>query len=378
MAMHQRKRSGDLEASKLVAEKGLASSVKIESCEGNRRDDWEAVASAAEDATVGHLWAWRDIIGSAYGFDSLYLLVRDHNGNPIAAAPFIFIHSRFYGNELVSMPYIDYGGVCHADFVIHKERAALDRAIFDYATEVARDLKCRRLHVRTKQPIDARFEISTEKVTQHLALVGSCDEQMKRLPSERRNRLKRCARLGLVTEVAHSIDERALARFMAIYSENMRELGSPTHGLAFFRQVVASLKDSLSLIMIRHDGVAIAAALALEHRKIMSLPWSGATPAARPIYGSNALYWAAICLAIERGCHTFDFGRSSVGSGIFEFKRQWGPTPQQAYWNTLCFKPGARSPRQRKDLKIASALWKRMPLGLTRMLGPSLRKGISN
>ncbi len=201
---------------------------------------------------------------------------------------------------------------------------------------------------------------------------------MRRLPSERRNRLRRCEQLGLTTEITTSTDARALQEFYRVYSENMRNLGSPTHGEEFFRQVAVRMKDGLSLIVIRHRGRAMAAAMAFEFRGVLSLPWSGATSAARRFYASNALYWAAICLAIERGCKTFDFGRSSIGSGIYEFKRRWGPEPRQTFWSTFYVKRGARAPRDRAELRLASILWRRVPLRLTRLVGPALRKGISN
>jgi serine/alanine adding enzyme len=211
-----------------------------------------------------------------------------------------------------------------------------------------------------------------------LALAPSVDEQLKRLPSERRNRLKRCEKLGLVTDIIDPTDRSGLSDLCDVYSENMRDLGSPTHSRRFFREVTHRLREAMSLIRVRHHGRVIAAGLALEFRGSMTLPWTGATYEARPVYGSNALYWAGIRLAIERGCHTFDFGRSTYGSGIFEFKRQWGPVAVQPYWNTLYLKPRAAAPRQRRSLQTVSKLWRYVPLRVARTVGPGLRRGISN
>jgi lipid II:glycine glycyltransferase (peptidoglycan interpeptide bridge formation enzyme) len=119
--------------------------------------------------------------------------------------------------------------------------------------------------------------------------------------------------------------------------------------------------------------------LAMNFRGSITLPWSGATIDARPVYATNALYWRAIQLGIDSGCHTFDFGRSSVGSGIYEFKRQWGPTPVQPYWSTLYLSPRRTSaPRNRKSLQTISRLWRYLPLNVARAMGPGLRRGISN
>ncbi len=347
-------------------------------CSENRRADWDDLIKQCADATLGHLWQWREVVGSAYGFDSFYLLAQDGRGRPIAAAPFVFVRSFLYGNELVSMPYIDYGGVCHADRLESEQRDGARAELIAHARELAKKLRAKRLHIRSLRRLEAPFEVSTEKVTQHLALAPTVEEQLRRLPSERRNRLKRVEKLKLSVDVGDPTVPAALADLCAVYSENQRDLGSPTHGRRFFSQLASHLRDRLSLIRVGSGGRAIAAGLAMNFRGSMTLPYTGATAQARPLYGTNALYWAGIRLGIESGCHTFDFGRSSLGSGIFEFKRQWGPTPVQPYWSTLYLSPRAASPRHRKSLQTFSRLWRYLPLGVARTVGPGLRRGISN
>ena len=352
--------------------------MRIRMYDAKQRDRWDALVEASSDATSGHLWQWREVIGAAYGFDSFYLVAEEPEGAPVAALPFIRIRSGLYGSELASMPYIDYGAVCHRDSLPEDQRERCDRELYNYALQLGRALRAKRLHVRSLRPADPRFTISTEKITQHLAIARSVGEQLKLLPAERRNRLRRAERFGLSTEIVAPDDADAFEEFCQIYCTNMRDLGSPTHSREFFRQLVLHFGDRLALIVVRHKGVTVASALAFEFRGVLSLPWSGALLAARPVYGSNTLYWSAIRLAIERGCRMFDFGRSSAGSGIFEFKRQWGPEPQQSYWSTFFFRADAKAPRQRRELQFATTVWRHMPLAVARAVGPSLRKGISN
>ncbi len=347
-------------------------------CSENRRADWDELIANCADATSGHLWQWREVVGSAYGFDSHYLLAQDGRGRAIAAAPFIFVRSFLYGSELASMPYIDYGGVCHADWLDSAARSAAQAELIAHARELAAKLRAKRLHIRSLHKFEPPFEVSTEKVAQHLPLASTLEEQLRRLPSERRNRLKRVEKLKLGVDVSDATDPAALADLCAVYSENMRDLGSPTHGRRFFGELVSHLHDRLSLIRVASNGRVVAAGLAMNFRGWMTLPWTGATAQARPVYATNALYWAGIRLGIESGCHTFDFGRSTFGSGIFEFKRQWGPTPVQPYWSTLYLSPRAASPRQRKSLQTISRLWRYLPLSVARAVGPGLRRGISN
>jgi serine/alanine adding enzyme len=342
------------------------------------RNRWNELFESSSDATEGHLWEWREVIASSYRFASFYLVAEEPDKTPIAALPLIKIRSRLYGTELASMPYIAYGGVCHRNLLTTVEREGCNRALFNYVLQLGKAVRAKRVHVRSLALADPRFEVSTEKVTQHLALAASCKEQLRRLPAERRNRIRRCERMNITEEILSGDVERGFNEFFDVYSANMSDLGSPTHSREFFRQTIFHFRDRISLIIMRHQGLAIASAISFEFRGMLSIPWSGATLAARPIYGSNALYWSAICLAIQRGCHTFDFGRSSVGSGIFEFKRQWGPAPRQTYWSTFYLRAGAKAPRQRRELQMATALWRRVPLAVARAVGPGLRKGISN
>ena len=268
-------------------------------CSENRRADWDDLIAQCADATSGHLWQWREVVGSAYGFDSFYLLAQDGRDRPIAAAPFIFVRSFLYGNELASMPYIDYGGVCHADWLDCADRDAAQAELIAHARELAGKLRAKRLHVRSLQQLRPPFEVSTEKVAQHLALASTVDEQLRRLPSERRNRLKRVEKLKLSVDVGDPTDPVALADLCAIYSENQRDLGSPPHGRRFFSELAGRLRDRLSLIRVGSGGRVLAAGLAMNFRGSMTLPWSGATAEARPVYGTNALYWAGIRLGIE-------------------------------------------------------------------------------
>ena len=122
--------------------------MRIILCEESNQRDWEELVEGSEEATTGHLWQWREIVASAYGFKPFYLMAEE-DGRPLAVAPFISVRSLLYGNELASMPYLDYGGVCHSSRLPEEARPEVDRAIFDDALKLALGLNAKRLHVRT-------------------------------------------------------------------------------------------------------------------------------------------------------------------------------------------------------------------------------------
>ena len=81
--------------------------------------------------------------------------------------------------------------------------------------------------------------------------------------------------------------------------------------------------------------------------------------------------------AIERGSSRFDFGRSTRDSNTYRFKKQWGAQPSPAIWQYYlrqgrCDALRPESGRYALPIRI----WQRLPLPLTRCLGPFLVRGI--
>ena len=83
--------------------------------------------------------------------------------------------------------------------------------------------------------------------------------------------------------------------------------------------------------------------------------------------------------AIAAGLTTFDFGRSTPGEGTYQFKEQWGARPVAAL---LGIRPG-RADAALPDLtpknprfQAAIAAWKRLPVPVTRWLGPRIVRSI--
>ena len=61
-------------------------------------------------ATHCHLIGWKDIIEVAYNLQSFYLLAQS-GSQIVGALPMFHIKSIIFGNQIVSMPYLNYGGI---------------------------------------------------------------------------------------------------------------------------------------------------------------------------------------------------------------------------------------------------------------------------
>jgi hypothetical protein len=91
------------------------------------------------------------------------------------------------------------------------------------------------------------------------------------------------------------------------------------------------------------------------------------------------LYWAVLSEAADQQLSEFDFGRSTVGEGTFNFKKQWGCLPQKLHWQS--YEDGSIKHIKHINMSSSRALiesiWQKLPLRVTNTIGPKVRKYIS-
>jgi hypothetical protein len=90
------------------------------------------------------------------------------------------------------------------------------------------------------------------------------------------------------------------------------------------------------------------------------------------------MYWNILKTAIEKEYQTFDFGRSSKDAGTLKFKKQWGARQKQLYWyyNINGNAPLPELNPGNTKYKLAISAWKKMPVSLTRIIGPYIVKNL--
>jgi len=325
---------------------------------------WDQFVANAADGTVAHRWAWTHIVPSAYG----------HHVTPLAAVrqdelvgvlPLVLVRSRIFGRCLVSMPYLDTGGVCTAGDVSAQE--ALVEAALDLATTARAPLELRHLRDRT-----VGLPAAVHKVTMTLDLDGGEEAVWRRIKSNRRGQVRKAKRNGLSTHVcgADGLDD-----FFAVLATNMRDLGSPMHRREFFAGIVEQFADDARIVLVRHDTRVVGAGLILFHGDRAVLPWSSSLRSALPLGPNQLLYWEAVRQALERDRRVFDFGRSSPRSGTFEAKREWGAQPVQLHWHRSLGDASA-SEDDAQRMAWAVRLWRRLPVKVATRVGGLVRGGL--
>lgn len=154
---------------------------------------WDDFVARAPDGTVAHRWAWMQIVPAAYGHQAIPLAaVRD--GALVGVLPLVLLRSRLFGRHLVSMPFLDYGGLCTAgDHLV-------ERALVAAAVDLARSNRAK-LELRHLSDRSVDLPASLHKVTMMLDLSGGEDAVWRRIRSNRRGQVRKAQRNGLVASV---------------------------------------------------------------------------------------------------------------------------------------------------------------------------------
>src|SRR5262249_38411168 len=120
-----------------------------------------------------------------------------------------------------------------------------------------------------------------------------------------------------------------------------------------------------------------AAALLLHGKGVSEVPSASALREYNAACANMMMYWNLLDRAVQRGQAVFDFGRSTAESGTDRVKKQWGAAPEPATWEYYVRTGSAAemrpdTPRYQRFTRI----WQRLPVGLTRLLGPPIVRGI--
>lgn len=337
---------------------------------GDRRETARIEAFVAEHGgTPFHRPAWLRAVEKGTGQRAVGLIT-EKRGILTGWLPLSEVRSPLFPAALVSSGFAVGGGP-----LAGTPSAGL--RLCEAAAELAQRLACASVEVRGgTAPAD--WTVRTGKHANFSAPLAPDDEaQLLAIPKRQRADVRKG--LDRPFAVATGSGEHDRAAHYAIFAESVRNLGTPVFPRALLDAVLDGFGGDADIMTLRLDGAPIASVLTIYHRGVAMPYWGGGTFAARASRANERIYYELMRHARGRGCDTFDFGRSKVGSGPFAYKKNWGfePTPlSYSIWQA----PGceARDIDPTSDAYAAKiALWKRLPLALANRLGPPIARGLA-
>jgi serine/alanine adding enzyme len=329
--------------------------------------EWDTFIGATTDSSFCHLAGWRTIMTTVLGNQCVYLVARAEDDAWAGVLPLVQVNSRIIGRYLVSMPFLNYGGPVG--------RQAARSALARYAAELARGSSADLLELRNRHEVASNLRVAQRKVLVLLPLPAEPGMLWSDgFPSKLRSQIRRPQKDGLVTRFG----AEHLPAFYHVFARHMRDLGTPVLPRAFFEALTTIFPDYVRFGVVYRDSEPCAAGCGFAWRGEFEMTWASSLLEHKRSAPNMLLYWAFMEQAIAEEVQTFNFGRSSPGTGPHRFKRQWGGVDVPLPWLQWSSGPMSATPTPdgSRLFRTATAAWKRVPVGLATRLGPYLARRI--
>ena len=317
-----------------------------------------------------HLRAeWADVFQSSLKHQPHFLWASTNEGI-VGVLPLMYVSGPIFGKFLCSQPYLNTGGVL-------ADSSRVAQQLVDRAVELAERLDVKHLELRHEQHVEhpRMNATATEKVHMRMVLPPTADELWNGLKSKVRSQVRKpLNNSDLSVDFGHN-DQ--LPVFYDVFCRNMRDLGTPPFPRALFEQMLSKFGDAAEICTVKLNDQPVASGFLLHGPGTTLIPSASSLREFNHTSCNMLMYWHALKRSVERGQNVFDFGRSSVDAGTHRFKKQWGAEEFPAVWQYYSRHGSvsdARPNSGRYDTMIT--VWQTLPVWLTRLVGPSIVRGI--
>jgi FemAB-related protein (PEP-CTERM system-associated) len=380
------------------------------------KNNWDDYVMQHSQGTLYHLAGWKNVIEKTYSHKTYYLIAVQSTSQPpilpasqlkvVGILPLVHLKHFLFGNTLVSMPFFDMGGIL-------ADNNEIEKALLYETVKLCQKLKVQSIELRHTEPLpwlnessmlkaqssklnSTNYELSatshelstmshqpsaisyatkSHKVRMLLDLPDSSEKLIKSFKSKLRSQIRKPIKEGLKPRIGGL---ELLDDFYDVFSKNMRDLGSPVHSKQLMKNVLEEFPDKAKIVIIYKENNPIASSLIVGFKRILENPWSSALREYSSLSPNMLLYWTMIEYACDHGYSPFDFGRSSPDEGTYKFKKQWGAEPETLHWHYLSLNGNVFTEETPEKSKFARAIqyWKKLPVSITKFIGPSIRKYI--
>ncbi len=325
---------------------------------------WNAFVLAHPEGTFFHRAEWEQVLTRAFRHKTHYLLA-ERDGRVCGVLPLAQLKSALFGHSLVSTPFCVYGGIVAAD-------AAARAALEGEACELGRRLGVGYVEMRNVRRANPEWPCKDLYFTFRRPIDADPEKNLLAIPRKQRAMVRKGIQKNLKAEL-----DTGTERLFAIYSESLRNLGTPVFAARYLRLLRELFREDCEVLTVVAEGAQpIASVMSFYFRDEVLPYYGGSIAAARSVAGNDFMYWQVMERARERGAQLFDFGRSKRGTGAFDFKSNWGFEPQ-----ALCYEYHLVKARSMPDLSPNNPkyermidLWRRLPVPLTRLVGPPIAR----
>lgn len=331
---------------------------------------------------ISYAFQWSEIIEKTFKHKSFYLIAQK-NSKVVGLLPLVLVKSPIFSSKLVSVPYINGCGLLLKE---ENEKFEVAKLLFAEALDILNSCNASFFEIRQRSALESNifqntnFNLNekTHKVTYILNLEKTADEMFMSFSSKLRSQIRRPEKSGVYTKTSRE-NANLLDDFYSVFSENMRDLGTPTYPKSFFENTISAFGDKARIVCAYINDKPIAGGISVGIEGATEIIWASSLRKFNNLSANMLMYWQIIKLAIEDGYTIFDFGRTSKNSNTVRFKKQWNTEEYQLFWYDYFTNQKITKNILEKDnpqIQLMIKIWKNLPLPLANLLGPILTKGL--
>lgn len=324
---------------------------------------WDSFVRESADGTFYHLAGWKTIVESQLHHPAYYLY-SELDGEIQAVLPLIHVKSLLFGDALISVPFLVYGGP------IGVNDQAIEQVTLA-ARRLAEELNVDYLELRNQRAITGDWLTKDSHVTFRKPLDPDPEANLLAIPRKQRAMIRKGIKAGLVAEIDHDTDR--LYESMLVCKRN---LGTPFFGASWLRAIFEEFGDQVEITTIKRKQDTVCSVMSFRFGNQILPYYGGGGDLARDLKGNDFMYWSVMEKACRDGVEIFDYGRSAIGSGAYRFKKHWGFEPEPLHYQNFLVNAAAlpelnpANPRYR----ILINTWKKLPLAVAGMIGPPIAR----
>jgi FemAB-related protein (PEP-CTERM system-associated) len=321
-------------------------------------------------AGLFHRPQWSRAIERGCGARGHYLVLEGNGSELRGLLPLSEVRSPLFGNSMVSVGFGIGGGI------IAEDGDGIER-LGEAAWALARERGCTDVELRGGAFPSGPWTMKEGVYASFAADLPSGDEAILLSIRRRQRALIRHAR-------DHGFEYRSgnaavdLDSHFRTYSISMRNHGTPMFPRRLFQAMADEFGDEAEIVTAWKDGAPVCSVFSFYFKACIYPYWVGSTPYGRGQRADAATYYEMMCRASRRGCSRVDFGRSKIGTGPYEFKKNWGMEPRPLTY-AVRTEAGA-SPREINPLdpryQRRIAMWRKLPLWAANLIGPPIARGL--
>ncbi len=327
--------------------------------------NWDAFVGRCDESTFFHRAGWKEVIERAFGHRTHYLLA-ESGGKIEGILPLAEIKHFYFGHSLSSLPFGVYGGIAAES---EEARELLDRKAQDLAGNLGVD----HLEYRNVKPFHEDWPTKDIYVTFRKEIDPDVDQNMKNIPRKQRAMV----RSGIKHGLSSATDENA-DRFFRVFADNMLRHGTPALPKRYFEILMEVFGRDCEILTVTHGDEVVSGVLSFYFKDEVLPYYAGDTVKARSLAANDFKYWELMKRSCERGCRMFDYGRSKVGTGSFDFKKNWGFEPQPLHYEYQLHRakevPDQNPLNPKYQLFIKA--WRKLPMPVANFIGPHIVKNL--